>query len=155
MGSGKQRLCPRISNHYNLSSTLTENSSVAVAAGGRQGDFALVASGTTGTGMVLAKDINGTRPLNTNSVTRVPVAGDLIITEVFRNPAGNQPEKVREWFEVYNPTSDTLVLDGLIIEDNGGATRIHGRFDSDRPGEYGIRYSANPNVNGGLTALGL
>jgi len=143
-----------------LSSTTTESSSVSVAAGQRIGDFALVASSTLGNGMVIARDINGTVTASaafevTNSVTREPDAGDLIITEVFRNPGGNQPEKVREWFEVFNPTGDTLVLDGLVIEDNGGANRAFTITSAQiGPGEYGIfAYSADPGVNGGLTAL--
>ena len=39
---------------------------------------------------------------------------EIIITEIMNNPSSVADEN-GEWFEVYNNTSDELVLDGLIV----------------------------------------
>ncbi|MEE2751565.1 MAG: MopE-related protein, partial [Myxococcota bacterium] len=39
------------------------------------------------------------------------LAGDLVITEIHADPAGPEPDL--EWFEIYNPTSVDMFVDGL------------------------------------------
>jgi hypothetical protein len=46
-------------------------------------------------------------------------AGDVIITEVMRNPSGNEDD--REWFELYNPTGSDLNLSGLTVSGDSGS----------------------------------
>jgi hypothetical protein len=41
------------------------------------------------------------------------LAGDLVITEVYANPAGDDPGN--EWFEIYNASAQTLNLKGLLL----------------------------------------
>jgi hypothetical protein len=49
------------------------------------------------------------------------VAGDLVITEIMFNPAAGNDD-YNEWFELYNGTSGSICLDGLVVEDDGGNT---------------------------------
>jgi len=143
------------------SSTATTTVSVMITPEQRLGGFNFVATSSTGTGVISAYDSVGTVTASvsfevTTSVTRTPVPGDLIITEVFRNPGGDQPEKVREWFELHNMTTDSIVLDGISIIDNRGPTRGHliemtGALIP--PGGYAIiAYSSDPSENGDLVS---
>jgi cysteine-rich repeat protein len=46
------------------------------------------------------------------------VPGDLVITEIMRNP-DVVLDDAGEWFEIYNPTSSTFDLQGLVFHDDG------------------------------------
>jgi hypothetical protein len=46
----------------------------------------------------------------------VPLAGDVIITEIMANPAA-LPDTEGEYFELYNTTAETLLLSGCTISD--------------------------------------
>ncbi|MFZ5476984.1 MAG: MopE-related protein [Myxococcota bacterium] len=46
-------------------------------------------------------------------------SGDLAITEIMNNP-GQVADPDGEWFEVYNTTDRTLILNGLVISDSSG-----------------------------------
>jgi hypothetical protein len=66
------------------------------------------------------------------------LAGQLVITEVMANPDGD--DAGNEWFEIYNTTSDTLNLEGLVLT----ASREDGTSEDEHvmtetaigPGEY-------------------
>ncbi len=48
-----------------------------------------------------------------------PVEGDLLITEIMKDPA-NLGDSSGEWFEVYNASSNSIDLQGLMVSDDGG-----------------------------------
>ena len=47
-----------------------------------------------------------------------PYAGTLMITEIMQNPICRS-DAAGEWFEVYNPTSSPINMNGWKIKDNG------------------------------------
>lgn len=53
----------------------------------------------------------------------MPVAGDLIISEVLANPAAVS-DTTGEWFEVFNNTENTIDLSGLLIRDDGSNQHV-------------------------------
>lgn len=123
--------------------------------------FTFVASSSTGVGMISARDISGTITASvsfevTSSVTRTPMPGDLLITEILFNPSDSN-EKLREWFEVYNQSADSIQIDGITIADNGGESRgfqIENTNLAIAPGGYAIfAYSNNLAENGGISAM--
>jgi hypothetical protein len=67
------------------------------------------------------------------------LAGDLVITEIMANPAGQDDGK--EWFEIYNPSSSaTIDLTGVLVEaaradGSGGSTHVVAGADIG-PGQY-------------------
>ncbi len=56
-----------------------------------------------------------------NAAIRTPEAGDLVISEIMANPSAVS-DSVGEWFELFNPTIDSLILSNLVISDNGSNT---------------------------------
>ena len=85
------------------------------------------------------------------------VGGELYISEVMANP-DNVDDTDGEWFEVYNASSDTLVLNGLVISSTVDSD-YHIVSTSDLlivdPGEYFVfARSDNPFVNGGIENVG-
>jgi hypothetical protein len=129
---------------------------LSIPAGQLDGTFSVTAGANTG-GAELLASLGGQvirLPFQvTMSVTRPPSApGDLIIVEVLRNPSGSADEKVREWFEVFNPTPDSIAIDGLTVIDNvAGGHRFSGGVVIP-PGAHAVfAYSADPAVNGGIS----
>jgi hypothetical protein len=51
--------------------------------------------------------------------TTCPVAGELLITEIMKDPAA-MADSSGEWFELYNSSAATIELEGLIVYDLGG-----------------------------------
>ena len=51
---------------------------------------------------------------------RAPVIGDIVFTEVLYDPHDLLAEGNAEWFEIYNTTSDELLLDGCTVGDPSG-----------------------------------
>lgn len=52
--------------------------------------------------------------------------GDLVITEIFANPAG--ADEGNEWFEIYNATDTALDLTGIVLQtakDDGSSVKEH------------------------------
>ncbi|MCB9654010.1 MAG: amidohydrolase family protein [Deltaproteobacteria bacterium] len=135
---------------------------VVVAAGARSATFEIEAGDTEGQGSLTAAVVSEATPSDpgrsvdievAGSLVRAPGVGDLMITEVHRNPSGDD-EKLREWFEVFNASSDTLKLDGLEVRDNGATVTLVAPDVVLAPGAYGvIAYSIDPATNGGVQAL--
>ncbi len=50
--------------------------------------------------------------------TTCPMAGDLLITELMKDPAA-MSDSSGEWLEIHNTTASTIELEGLIIYDHG------------------------------------
>lgn len=88
------------------------------------------------------------------STSRAPMPGDLIITEVHRNPSGND-EFMREWFEVYNASTDAILIDGIGIQDNGSMSHTVAAPGVEiMPGQHVVfARLSNPANNGGVTAI--
>jgi hypothetical protein len=68
------------------------------------------------------------------------VPGDLVITEIFANPAGT--DEGNEWIEVYNATDVPLDLTGLVLlsaKDDGSSVKEHvfGEFTIE-PGDWAV-----------------
>lgn len=134
----------------------TVPATATVSASGLAVAFTLRAGTSTGAGEVVARLMGQT--LRTSFVvtrsTRRPVsrAGDLLITEVLYNASG-ATEVAREWFEVLNPTTDTLELRGLSIADNTASNRFT-VADANLvigPGAYLVFASTqDPASNGGV-----
>ncbi|MBK8011155.1 MAG: amidohydrolase family protein [Deltaproteobacteria bacterium] len=135
---------------------------IVVAAGARSATFAIEAGEIDGQGRLTAVVMDGPSPSGAarsvdlevaGSLIRSPAPGDLMITEVHRNPSGDD-EKLREWFEVFNASSDALRLDGLQVRDNGATVDLVAPDVVLNPGAYGvIAYSVDPAINGGVQAL--
>ncbi|NMC69539.1 MAG: hypothetical protein GYA57_05650 [Myxococcales bacterium] len=93
-------------------------------------------------------------PAETNFyVAPVAAAGDVIVTEILYDPnAVADPDG--EWFEIYNPTSRLLNLEGVVFSDlNTPPDRftVTGRLLIG-PGQYLVfGRNGNPATNGGVT----
>jgi hypothetical protein len=61
-------------------------------------------------------DCNGLTDADDPDCAPIPTAGTIIITEIMANPAAI-PDSLGEYFELYNTTSETLVLSGCTIAD--------------------------------------
>ena len=79
--------------------------------------------------------------------------GDLLITEIMVNPSSTDDAR-REWFEVYNATSATVDLSGLVL---GGLTGESYTVPSTlevAAGDYALfAVKDNAATNGGLTGI--
>ena len=90
----------------------------------------------------------------THAVTRTPTTGDLVISEVMANPA-SVSDTAGEWFEVFNLSNDSLIIDGLLISDNGSNQHLVDTGNSIliNPDEYFVfGRNADSSLNGGYTA---
>ncbi|PKN54375.1 MAG: hypothetical protein CVU56_26855 [Deltaproteobacteria bacterium HGW-Deltaproteobacteria-14] len=52
------------------------------------------------------------------SIAPPEAAGDLILSEIMRNPSGG--DDAGEWLELYNPQATARPLDGCVLSDDGG-----------------------------------
>ncbi len=84
-----------------------------------------------------------------------PGEGDLVITELMGNPA-TISDSSGEWIEVYNPTSQTLSLFSLVLEDgeSGGAkdayTIVETNAEIEAKSYAVLAVETDPNENGGI-----
>lgn len=76
----------------------------------------------------------------------------LIITEVMADPAGTVSDAAGEWFEVYNPGSERVSLDGWqILSNNAAETHTIDAEVAIEPGSYAVLgNNANAATNGGV-----
>jgi hypothetical protein len=97
-----------------------------------------------------AVDDDDTLPPDDDDAAPGPAAGDLIVTEVFNNPSGD--DAGREWFEVHNTTAATIDLLGWTIGDLGSDSHTVGSSVSVAAGGYAL-LAANGDAgsNGGIT----
>lgn len=74
--------------------------------------------------------------------------GEIVITELMIDPAA-VADSVGEWFEIFNPTADTLSLEGCEIGDDGSDLDIIPSGIDILPGEYLVfGNNADPASNG-------
>ena len=77
---------------------------------------------------------------------QVPKLGQLVISEVMANPAGTEADQ--EWFEMFNPTSFQLNLDGCAVD--GGLQIATQSLVS--PSQFAVvARNGNSGTNGGIT----
>ena len=79
---------------------------------------------------------------------------DLFITEVMANPAAVS-DTSGEWFELYNPTSETVDLEGLMLSDDGSNSHTISTGSSllIAAGDYFVMArNGDSSVNGGVNA---
>ncbi len=79
---------------------------------------------------------------------------DLFITEIMANPAAVS-DSLGEWFELYNPTLETIDLSGFTLSDDGSDSHVISSGSSSiiNPGEYFVMASnGDTTTNGGFTA---
>lgn len=131
---------------------------VTVPAGAFEVGFDLTTNTATGTGTLSASAPGGSDQVTftvSDSIERPPMApGDLVITEVHRNPSVGSNEHEHEWFEVYNPTTDTISVDGLVVTDNNQTQMLSAPGATVPPGGYAvIAFNGNPTQNGGVMPL--
>ena len=81
------------------------------------------------------------------------VAGDLVITEIMRDPAA-VADVDGEWFEIFNAKSGEVDLDGLFIEDDGtDSFTITGELLVPSGGYVLLSINADSTTNGGLPTV--
>jgi len=82
---------------------------------------------------------------------RAPTVGELVITEVMSNPHPDA-EPAAEWFEIYNTSSDSIALDGLVLSDLGTeSVTLSGAGVVGAGAYFVIGGSTDLAVNGGAT----
>lgn len=75
--------------------------------------------------------------------------GDLQITEVMANPKAVS-DTLGEWFEIYNTTSNSLSLNGLLLKDDGSNSHTIGDVTIAANQYFVMGRNNNPMENGGL-----
>lgn len=98
--------------------------SVTVPFGAHTGSFTLTTGETEGSGQVVANLAlsSASAPFTVSSVIEgVPErAGDLIITEIMKDPATPINDADGEWIELYNPSANVIYdLTGCVLRDRG------------------------------------
>ncbi len=94
--------------------------------------------------------ILGCIPFNANSA----LISDLLITEIMANPDAVSDTN-GEWFELYNPTLETVDLEGAVLSDDGTNSHTISTGSSliISPGEYFVLgRNGDSTSNGGFTA---
>ncbi|NOZ36577.1 MAG: lamin tail domain-containing protein, partial [Gammaproteobacteria bacterium] len=89
-----------------------------------------------------------------NAAIRAPKPGDLVISEVMANPS-SVSDSVGEWFELFNPTLDSLVLNNLVLSDNGSNKHQINAANNllINSGQYFVlARNGDSNINGGIVA---
>jgi hypothetical protein len=78
--------------------------------------------------------------------------GDLVVTEIMQNPDAVS-DGDGEWFEIHNPTSSDIDLDGMLISDDGTNNHVVGSSVIIPAGGYVVFAINGDDVfNGGLGA---
>lgn len=88
-----------------------------------------------------------------SSFSHAASVSDLLISEIMANPAAVSDTN-GEWFELFNPTADTINLDGLTLSDDGAnSVLLSGSNLSINSGDYFVLARNNDSlINGGFVA---
>ena len=76
---------------------------------------------------------------------------DLLITEIMANPSA-VTDTNGEWFELFNPTNESVDLSGLILSDDGSNSHIIGSAFIDSGSYFVMARNGDSASNGGFTA---
>ncbi len=88
----------------------------------------------------------------TATVVVLPVAGDLVITEMMVDPDA-VVDAAGEWIEIYNASTSDIDLDGWVLSDDGGESHTinsGGALVVPSGGIVTLGNNANPATNGGV-----
>jgi Lamin Tail Domain len=89
------------------------------------------------------------------SFSQASSVSDLLITEIMANPSAVSDAN-GEWFELFNPTSDNISLEGIFLSDDGGNSLTFSNAGGNLlvgSGEYFVlARNGNTLTNGGFTA---
>jgi predicted extracellular nuclease len=89
-------------------------------------------------------------PVITAPPARAASPGDIVITEVMQNPDA-VADTAGEWFEVYNPTTSNINLDGWVVSDNDTDSHtIPGTVIVPAGGYAVLGNNDDPSTNGGV-----
>jgi len=89
-----------------------------------------------------------------SSVCKAATVSDLLITEIMANPLAVSDTR-GEWFELFNPTSESINLSGLLLSDDGSNRHtISSTTDLliDSGSYFVMARNGDSSVNGGFTA---
>jgi len=89
-----------------------------------------------------------------SSVAQTATVSDLLITEIMANPTAVSDTQ-GEWFELFNPTSNSIDLSGILLSDDGSNGHIISTESSllVNPGSYFVMARSNDTTsNGGFVA---
>ncbi|MFN7146712.1 MAG: lamin tail domain-containing protein, partial [Myxococcota bacterium] len=82
----------------------------------------------------------------------VMVAGELVITEIMKNPNTPLDDTYAEWFEVYNASDTLITMCGWEIADDDGESIFMTSDVAVLPGEYAVFVrDSSTTRNGGIT----
>jgi len=90
----------------------------------------------------------------TPSISQAASVSDLLITEIMANPAA-VTDTNGEWFELFNPTAESVELEGALLSDDGSNSHAISTGSSllINSGEYFVlARNADNTSNGGLIA---
>ena len=73
--------------------------------------------------ILLAQLLGPILTCNTPSIAQAASVSDLLITEIMANPSA-VTDTNGEWFELFNPTSDSINLSGITLSDAGSNSHI-------------------------------
>lgn len=92
-------------------------------------------------------------PIMQNRAGATPlVPGDLVISEVMANPSAVS-DSAGEWFELFNSTSSSIDLDGLVLSDDGiNSHTISGTLIIASGGYLVLGINGDSAANGGYVA---
>lgn len=91
-------------------------------------------------------------PSPTATPTPAPAVGDVWLNEVLPNPVGT--DTGQEWVELYNRSSRTLLIGGMVVARSSGTTLLTVASGvSLAPGAFKIFYASGSIVNGGDTLV--
>ena len=84
------------------------------------------------------------------SVSFAQSAGDLIVTEIMKDPR-DVGDTAGEWFEIYNTTSSSISLDGMVVSDAGSNSFTISSGVSIDAGQFMVLgRNSNVSTNGGV-----
>ncbi len=89
-----------------------------------------------------------------SSISQAASVSDLLISEIMANPS-KVSDTTGEWFELYNPTSESIDLSGITLSDDGRNSYTFSAANSllINPNSYFVLARNNDSMeNGGFTA---
>jgi len=89
-----------------------------------------------------------------SSTSKAATVSDLLITEIMANPLAVTDTR-GEWFELFNPTNESVDLNGILLSDDGSNRHTISSSTSllINPGSYFVMgRNGDSSLNGGFTA---
>lgn len=84
-------------------------------------------------------------------ITQAATVSDLLITEIMANPAAVSDTR-GEWFELFNPSAESVDLSGIILSDDGSNLHTITAGVIAAGGYFVLARNGDSNLNGGFNA---